>query len=120
MRVDLPWPSASLAPNRKAGKHWGATYALQQRAHQDAKVLTRAAAQAQGYQPPPEGDVPIILTFCPPDRRRRDRDNALGACKHALDGAAAALGLDDSRFEPVLLRRGEPVKGGRVVLEVVE
>ena len=34
------------------------------------------------------------------------------------DGISQALGIDDQLFEPLTLRRGEPVKGGRVVLEV--
>ena len=62
--------------------------------------------------------VPLVLTFCPPDRRARDLDGLLSSCKASLDGVAHALGVNDARFEPLTLRRGRVVKGGVVVLEV--
>jgi crossover junction endodeoxyribonuclease RusA len=60
----------------------------------------------------------LTLTFCAPDRRRRDLDNLLSALKADFDGVAQALGVDDHMFEPITLRRGEAVKPGRVVLEI--
>ena len=34
--------------------------------------------------------------------------------------AQKALGIDDAQFEPLTVRRGEPVKGGLMVLEIGE
>lgn len=118
MRVELPWPDPKLAPNRRNGKHWTVTHAAKIDAFGSAATLTLQAQRASGYCAPAEGPIALALTFFPPDRRRRDLDGLLSACKAALDAVAQVLGVDDARFEPVTLRRGEPVKGGSVVLEV--
>ena len=117
MRIELPWPDSSLAPNRRNGKHWTATHAAKGKRLADARALTLAAMRQIDYIPP-TGTLALTLTFCAPDRRRRDLDNLLAALKADFDGVAKALGVDDQLFEPLTLRRGEPVKGGRVVLEV--
>lgn len=59
----------------------------------------------------------LNITFNPPDRRRRDLDNMLAACKAYLDGISDALGVDDSNFK-LTIQKGEVVKGGQVVVEV--
>lgn len=115
----LPWPDPSLAPNRKNGQHWTATHAAKGKRLADARLLTLTAMRQAGYIPP-NGPLALMLTFCAPDRRRRDLDNLLAALKADFDGVAQALGVDDQLFEPLTLRRGEPVKGGRVVLEIDE
>lgn len=117
MRIELPWPDPSLAPNRKNGRHWSAVHAVKSKRLADARFLTLAAMRQADYVPPP-GALALSLTFCPPDKRRRDLDNLLAAMKPDFDGVSQALGVDDQLFEPLTLRRGEPVKGGRVVLEV--
>lgn len=55
----------------------------------------------------------VSITFCPPDRRRRDLDNMLAACKPLLDGIADATGVDDHLWS-LTIRRGDPVNGGEV------
>lgn len=117
MKIELPWPDPSLAPNRKNGRHWGAVHSVKSKRLADARLLTLAAMRQAGYVPPP-GALALSLTFCPPDKRRRDLDNLLAAMKPDFDGISQALGVDDQLFEPLTLRRGAPVKGGRVVLEV--
>lgn len=106
-------------PNRKNGKHWSATHAAKVEAWKVGYYLTHQAAQAfNGKWQSTAGIVPVTLTFCPPDKRKRDLDNLLAASKAVLDGVAAALLMDDREFEPVTLKRGELVKGGALVLEV--
>ena len=56
----------------------------------------------------------LDITFIQPDKRRRDRDNLLAAMKSGLDGLAQALGVDDSEFEPVTIRREYGQKPGSV------
>lgn len=51
--------------------------------------------------PDTEGKIFVWIDFYPPDRRRRDEDNAIAAMKHGLDGVANAIGVDDSRFKLV-------------------
>lgn len=117
MRVELPFPPAELNPNRKNGKHWGTTHAAKASYRHTCWVLS---LQACGAFQAPDGDIALRVTFVQPDKRRRDRDNLLAACKSALDGFAAALKVDDSRFEPVTICRQFGKKPGSVLLEVLE
>jgi crossover junction endodeoxyribonuclease RusA len=117
MRIDLPWPDQSLAPNRKNGKHWTATHAANVKRLADARILTLQAMRQQDYVPP-AGTLALVVTFHAPDKRRRDLDNLLSSMKADFDGVSQALGVDDPLFDPLTLRRGAPVKGGAVVVEV--
>ena|SRR5687768_6361007 len=117
--VELPFPTPELMPNRKNGRHWGATHGAKSAAYEAGYYLTwEAAKRHTGKWHPTNGQVPVTLTFCPPDRRKRDLDNLLAACKPVLDGVAAALLMDDREFDPVTIKRGEVRKAGAVVLEV--
>jgi crossover junction endodeoxyribonuclease RusA len=122
LTVTLPWPDSKLAPNRAKGLHWAKTHGARAVAFETAYVLTgqeiRAASERKDAWFSLVGEVPLTITFNPPDKRKRDLDNALSSCKHFIDGIATALTIDDSRFSPVTLKRGEPVKGGNVVMEV--
>lgn len=121
LTITLPWPDSKLAPNRSKGLHWSATSGLRAKAFEAAYMLTHQAVnQYSGEWYSLTGDVPITLTFNPPDKRKRDADNLLASIKNSLDGVATALTIDDSRFTPITLKRGEPVKGGAVILEVGE
>lgn len=117
LTVTLPWPDPSLAPNRRLGQHWGSTHTAKSRRMADARYLVLQAMRQQGYVPP-RGTLPLTVTFCSPDKRRRDLDNLLASLKADFDGVAQALGVDDQLLEPITLRRGEAVKFGRVVLEI--
>ena len=45
----------------------------------------------------PWGKAHLTITFQAPDKRRRDLDNLLGACKAYIDGlVAASVIIDDS------------------------
>lgn len=112
-RITLPWPDPRLSPN--ARNHW----AVRCKVVQGARATAFYSAKAAGAPVlPPEGDICVLWTFCPPDKRRRDRDNMIAACKAYADGLAQAWGVDDVRFAPTY-KRGEPVRGGLVVVEVM-
>ncbi len=64
-----------------------------------------------------DGLIPMTITFVPPDRRHRDDDGMIGAFKHARDGIADALGVDDRRFRPQYVF-ADAEKPGRVVVEI--
>lgn len=67
--------------------------------------------------------VHIIATLHPHDRRRRDPANWYPTFKAAVDGIVDAGVLDDDDHTRVVgpdMRLGEPVRGGRVVLELIE
>jgi crossover junction endodeoxyribonuclease RusA len=115
MLIELPFPPADLNPNRKNGRHWGATHATKTTYRDTCWALALKASS--GFFPP-AGDIPLRLTFVQPDRRRRDRDNLLASAKAALDGLAAALKVDDSRFEPVTVSRTFGAKPGALLVEI--
>jgi crossover junction endodeoxyribonuclease RusA len=48
---------------------------------------------------PRSGDIPIKITFTPPNNRS-DRANYPNRVKAYLDGVASALGVNDKRFLP--------------------
>ena len=61
--------------------------------------------------------VSVTLTFHPPNKRRRDQDGMLAALKASLDGVSDGLMVDDHLFDLTPNFR-EPVKGGKVVVEI--
>lgn len=98
--IRLPFPHADLFPNRKNGKHWTATKAVKDKQRDDAYNVTKQAVAGLTL---PSGYIPLSLLFLTPDKRKRDADNMLAASKAMLDGMAQAMGIDDSRFKPVLV-----------------
>jgi crossover junction endodeoxyribonuclease RusA len=115
-RIVLPWPAKELSPNARG--HW----AKQARFKKGARELAGWTACEAGWaQHGPFWEVAdnlqITITFCPPDKRRRDLDNAIASFKASQDGIADALGIDDSKWA-VSYRFGEVVKGGRVLVEL--
>lgn len=111
MRISLPWPPRELSPNARG--HW-AIKARAAKSHRAAcQILCMAAgARALGWP-----DMVVSITFHPPSARRADLDNMLAAMKAGLDGVAQATGVDDSRWT-YRIARGEPIKGGRVDVEL--
>lgn len=113
MIVQLPWPHKDLSPNARI--HWRKRSAVVKSSRWVACILAKEAGAAQM-----EADtLSAIITFHPPDKRRRDRDNMIASLKSACDGIADALGVDDSKWIPTY-HVGEPVKGGRVVVHFPE
>jgi crossover junction endodeoxyribonuclease RusA len=108
--VELPWPPKELTPNAKRRKHW--------RVYQPIAKQYRFACFMLVNTKRLRGTV-LSVTFCPPDRRRRDDDGMIGAFKAGRDGVADALGCDDHTFRPTY-KFADPVKGGAVVVEIGE
>lgn len=100
--IRLPFPDKSLMPNKQKGLHWAATYKARKAQKEAGYILTKQAMQSAGPQEWPDY-IPISLLFLTPDRRIRDADSMHSASKHLLDGIAQAMGVDDSRFKPVIL-----------------
>lgn len=96
MNIIIPWPPKELSPNARTHHMKRASIAKKY------KQACWALAMAGMRPVPAYGKITVSMTFCPPDNRRRDMDNALAACKAAIDGIAAAIGVDDSRFRYVL------------------
>lgn len=65
--------------------------------------------------PPFVKRVRVVLTFCPPSRRWYDVDNRVKPTLDAL--TEAGVWLDDKIVDQVDARKGDPVRGGAVVVE---
>lgn len=113
--LTLPWPHKDLSPN--ARKHRVAVAPIRKRARHDAGWLCKEAGLHFPHLA--EKGLHLRITFCPPDRRRRDLDNMLASIKSHLDGVADVIGVDDSKWE-LTIRRGDVVKGGAVQIEVIQ
>lgn len=110
----LPFPAVSkLSLNSRM--HWAPKSKLKKEAR---RLACEVAKKAFADHPvPDERPLPIRFTFHPPDKRRRDRDNMIGAFKSYADGIADAIGVDDADWEPTY-PPGDPVKGGCVIVEI--
>ena len=109
--IKLPWPPAILSPNARG--HWAAKAKAAKKYRGDACYL----AQAMGCRALDASGLSVAIYFHPPDNRRRDTDNMLSSVKSGLDGIADATGVDDSRWS-YGMSRGDPVKGGAVLVHV--
>lgn len=110
MILTMPWPQAVLNPNARA--HWTAIA----RAKKSLRAAWAWEARKQGAKRMQSGALSVRLTFHPPDKRPRDLDNMLAACKAGLDGLADVLGVDDRNWSLSLAR--SPDIGGFVWVEV--
>ena len=111
--IAFPWAPRVLWPNGSRGVHWTRIKAARDKQKSDAALLMR------GMAPVGDGErVTLTVTFCAPPRTSRyDLDNALASQKGTLDAIAAALGVDDSRFDLTLRKapRAPGTAGGMIV-----
>ena len=118
MKITLPYPPAKLSPNKRL--HWAARAQVVAKYRRDCRYACIAELNGkswlwQAVGSPPR--LPIKITFYPPDKRRRDRDNMIAAFKAGADGVADAIDVDDADWSPTYAV-GEPVKGGCVIVEI--
>lgn len=111
MNITLPYPpTGNHAVKHTANGHF---------ATKEAKAYQRtvaAIAQSLGVASPLEGRVSVVAEICPPDRRRRDLDNAWKTLADAL--TKAGVWKDDHQIDDLRLIRGPSVPGGSVSLFV--
>ena len=109
--VRLPWPDRKLSPNARV--HWAVKAKAVKLARETACVLTKLKLiHGVGITA-----SDLHLTFCPPDKRRRDRDNMIASAKAYIDGISDAIGIDDYHLS-LRFSRGEPTKGGEVIAAI--
>lgn len=65
-----------------------------------------------------DGPLRVDITLHPPDRRKRDVDNALKALLDALQHGGVIR--DDAQIADLHVVRGEVVRGGRADIEIAE
>lgn len=115
LRIELSYPAAALSPNARV--HHMALW----RAKRDAKIeATWATKAAIGRDKFAGGEnIPVTITAHPIlGKERKDDDNMAASCKAALDGVAAALGVNDKHFRIAAIQWAEPIARGRLIVEV--
>lgn len=110
--IELPFPPASLS-GHNSGSWYGKSGIVAKH-----RTWAKNATLAANVSVPVSGDIRVIATFYPPDRRS-DRVNLPNRLKPYWDGIADALKVNDSRFLPAY-QFGEPVKNGKVVITIGE
>ena len=118
VRIELPFPSASLFPNNSHGKHWGGKQSDKVKCRSDANWLASAARTAFAFQPNKDRWYGLKVTFCV-NVDNKDFDNMLAASKALLDGVAIGLGVNDKQFRPITLDVSKTKGPQMVVVEVV-
>jgi crossover junction endodeoxyribonuclease RusA len=114
LRIILPWLHKDLSSNSR--KHWSQTAKLVASNRAQAKIMTLAELNGACIKTWQEAQaIEVIITFCPPDFRHRDKQNmpANKTLKAYLDGIADALQVDDNKFKPIFMF-GDVVKGGEI------
>ena len=109
--ITLPWPSKALHAHAKG--HWRPKAAATKAYRRVAWLLALEARVT------PDPAAVLAFTYHPPDLRRRDCQNMPQAMKAVVDGIADAMNCDDNKFRVRYPEAfGDPVKGGRIVVEV--
>ena len=117
LRVTLPWPPSALSGNGR--KHWRALAEIKRGAKNTGWALTAEVLNVYASPFTRADALEMHVTYCPPDRRRRDLfDNLPQASKAQVDGMCDALGVDDSQIRRVVLEWGEVVDGGEMRVTV--
>lgn len=109
----FPWPDPRLSPNKRIDRR--ALVSVKQVAKESAYYITKYSDTVVL-----DTDLQLTLTFCPPDKRKRDLDNLYASFKAYQDGMMELLGVDDSRIDRVTLKRGAVVAEGKVIVEIKE
>ena len=111
LKATVTWPKPILSPNSR--EHW----ARKGRAVKAYREEAYLSAIADGLRPM-NGvtGCDVRITFTPPDRRPRDRDNMISSFKAGQDGIADAIGIDDALWRPSYAV-SEPKSPGSVTVE---
>jgi hypothetical protein len=108
---ELPYPDSTLNPNKKV--HWAVLAKKKRKAREYAFYICKTKITINAVKPP----IYVHYDIYPPDKRRRDGDNAKAACKAYQDGIADALGVDDYHFiTSDQFHKHLPIKDGKVLV----
>jgi len=112
IQLSLPWPPSinhyyRRVGNRtlisRPGRNYRRTVVRQLRPH---------------FREPLRGRLGVTIHAHPPDKRRRDLDNAQKALLDALQHAGVYA--DDSQIDALAIHRCKPVPDGRVRVSIIE
>lgn len=109
--IVLGWPHKSLWPNSRP--HWATKAREAKKLRQEAAWATKAANVRVGNSP-----IPLHITVYPKAKGPApDPDNAVAACKAAIDGIADALAINDRHFAAPTVTIS-PERMGRIAINV--
>jgi crossover junction endodeoxyribonuclease RusA len=110
--IRLDFPPHQLNPNKRL--HWSKVASYKR----TYKAIW--CAQLQPHKAALKGKTQFNISFIPPDKRIRDVDNIVAACKTLCDSLSLVCGVDDSKFRIMWPREFLPAeKGGFVLIEVI-
>jgi crossover junction endodeoxyribonuclease RusA len=115
-KITLPWPPSKTSSNGSQGDFRGKASAAKGYKATCAKECI--AQNVRPFKSVKHGErLPVKITYHPPTEGRVDWDNISNRAKQGFDAVSDAIGIDDGRWWPVTLDRGEKVKGGCIVIE---
>jgi len=121
--IELPFPPSVLSPNARPGKYKKASAVKEAKELGYYLTLESFSRDENTVVVGSNWKVDRIRAtyiFCAPDSRRRDLDNILASCKAYQDGVCRALGIDDRIIRNIVIKWGEKVKDGQVILKLEE
>jgi crossover junction endodeoxyribonuclease RusA len=108
LHLELPYPDPALSPNSPK-RHWRSKQPAKETAREESFLYARPYVgmftNADLLQ--------MSLTFHPPNKKRRDLDNAYASMKSTLDGMCQGLEIDDAQIHRVTLVWGEENGGSK-------
>ena len=113
MNIVLPYPTVTgnhVWKHTTKGKHYITTKG------RDYFADVKMAVQMQGAHVGVDQDIRVQCLLYPPDRRRRDMDNAWKVIADAL--TKANVWADDALIRSLLIEWMEPTKGGKVIVSI--
>lgn len=110
--ITLPYPPSGnhMWKKTKAGHTYLTPDARRYYGHVKWQVATEAKMLNL------DSELFVMCTLRPPDKRRRDLDNAWKVVSDSL--TKARLWQDDHQIRRLVLQWGEPVEGGQVTISV--
>ena len=112
LHLTLPWPPSLNHYWRRVGHR-----TLISRAGRQYREAVWLHIRRQGVQDRP-GRLRVEIDAYPPDRRRRDLDNALKALLDAMEHGGVYQ--DDSQIDELEIVRCEIIRGGQVCVRITE
>jgi len=117
VKLFLPWPPSMNHVWRTITLAGGRRRTVLSKKARDYRLAVRSLLLASGIKGAPlSGALEVRAVYRPPDKRRRDLDNFDKAVFDAL--THASFWRDDSQVRRQVKEFGEPVKLGRVEIEV--
>ena len=114
MKIILPWPPSLNHYYRRVGPR-----TLISREGREYRKAICALLGGNGVRKPPaDGRIALCMDAFPPDRRRRDLDNLHKSLADSLEHDGVYE--DDSQIDLLVTQRREVVKGGKLIVDILE